>query len=411
MKPRALISLLDVRRALPVHEYVKSTGGTCTVITFDAWKHFYEGIVNVLPIESFIGNNLQSSQYAELFCQNYLGHLHAVLGRTMRPELSDLFYPEFLNAINVIDTFDLILERYHLEFIIVNEDYTNTRRTLALWAKSRNIPSIHLTHAAFIANKHDFLVKRAETDIIAVFGQAGKTRFMEYSDFPEERIHVTGNPHWDFYYQIRPHKALYRSNVAQCYGLDIHKPILLFAVTSYSDNSSLFLDNLWVEKSLRMMFQSFTLVVKNSQAQLIIKDRPPGIYTRIIEIASEYQLAEGKDFFYANSHIEALIAASDITICPYSNVSIESMLLQVPSINIIEHMLESRSFQYEGGSGIIDVADADGIADSIFSILYSPSFLQSLHEKMDRMAPWYNIGHGDGQSTQRVLKSILSMVG
>jgi hypothetical protein len=287
----------------------------------------------------------------------------AALREVVTGKLSRRLY-EAMETITILSS---LAKTARLDLVVVNDDVRPTNKVAVLWAKSRGIPTVQLSHSCILGRlipPH----RELNTRTMAVFGEHGAVPYVELG-VENTRIAVTGNPAWDVYARLRPARGELRRRVAEAYGFDPAKRLLVFATTWCARLSALEDEDAY-ESSLRDLFNAYrTLLACRDDLALVVKDRSsnPSGAQRVAEIVAALGLP-ASSYIYTQDGLAPLIVAADLVISTNSNVSIEAGLAGVPAINLWSPASWLLGPFFSADDGIVEVT-GDELARTISRLL------------------------------------------
>lgn len=312
------------------------------------------------------------------------------------------FAQHLFEGVVIVEMLEKVHQQFFLELVLVNEDYMQLSKTVVCWAKTRNIPSLHLTHALQLAKPYT-VHGQLSADVVAVFGERGAEPYYDLG-IPPDRIRITGNPAWDIYALYKQKRELLRKYVIAKYTFDPEAPILLFGTTSRGEHSAL-ADDALIDNTLITVFQAYAELRKTGfSLNLIIKDRESNVAfgrNLVMAAASEAGVLPNS-FAYVTSETEIHITAADVVVSVDSNLTVEAMLAEVPAINLINEPGVRLGPIFDGGSGIVEV-EPNNLVNALVGVLYDTDFRAQLLEASKARVHYYNAAIG-GTATEQVTK-------
>ncbi len=248
----------------------------------------------------------------------------AVLTRHLESRLRD--------GMLLVAALDHAHERDGVDLLVLNEDVTQQGKTAAAWAKARKVPSVLVSHSCILGRMYT-VHRQANTDRIAVFGRRGADPYIEMG-VPMDRMIVTGNPAWDVYAKLLPHRDALRAELAARYGFPPSDHLVVFAPT-WTAYLTAFCDPAAYESSLRAVLHAAgALRRERVPLRVVIKDRPMNRDGERLcrQIAREEAIEGAVVFTYEDT--EKWIVSADAVVSVDSNISIEAAIAGVPAINL-----------------------------------------------------------------------------
>lgn len=351
------------------------------VATFAAWKHGQEW-------RDFLARHELAADRFEALVEDDIEH-------------------RVFDAINLVETLDTASEQYQIELAVLNEDLMLHSRSISEWARARGVPSLHLVHG--LALGAPYTVHGAlHCDAVAVFGERDAENFRGLG-VPAERIHVTGNPAWDIYAELKLDRPRMREAVNDKYGLDPEAPLLLFGTTWVASMTALS-NRAAHDETLATFFQGCVEWMSAGHAvNIVIKDRPSNAeHGR--EGVERIALAAGlspSQFVYTTDDTSLLVTAADVLVSVDSNLSVEAMLAGTPAINLMTELGLRMGPSFDAESGILEAGPGE-LPLLLDFVLGDADLRAGLVELMSLKASGYNIAV-DGLAAARMASLMADM--
>lgn len=302
-------------------------------------------------------------------------------------------------AMELVAELERVREHHHIELLVVNEDLLLISRIACLWARRHGIPSLHLAHALPLgipSSLHRYL----HADHLAVFGARGAEGFLD-SGVEAARIHITGNPTWDGYPDLLSRRAEVRRLVAEHLGLDLGRPIVVYA-PSWDAGFSAVLAERSAGKGLRCFLESARMLrAEGSLAQFVLKGHPAaeGRDEPLLE-SLRAEVADCPVVVYTRLDAREMIVAADLTISSHSNFAVESLLAGTLAINLLDEPALRLGNCFDADSGVLEVVPED-LTVALRQTLNEPRLAAELRARMAGAAARFNTV-GDGRAALRV---------
>ncbi|MEO4048347.1 glycosyltransferase [Pseudomonas sp. CAU 1711] len=425
MKAPAIISLLWAQHAEALRLFVRERG-TLTILTVRT--QITQGLLDianeagcrVLALEELIEGQgaAHSQQQASQFCADFAEYLAGPLWppalsgedkQRLRPLIERRLQQDLPSALGLLEACERAREQFQIELLVVSEDVMLMGKTVSLWARQQRIPSLQLAHS--IALHEPYTVHSAlHTDVLAVYGERGLEGYRDLGIDPA-RLHVTGNPAWDGYAQLRGQRGQACAVLRNKHQMQSEVPLVVFGTTWAANLTAHCNESIYGDSLLAFIAACENLRQAGLQFYAVIKDRPSNQHfgaQRCIELLHELG-ASDELYFYTAEDTQLWAVAADVLVAVDSNYSVEAMLAGTATINLLNigGMLLGPSFEAE--SGVVE-AEARDLAAAIHRLLTDDAFRGRQLEAMRLRAPYYNLGV-DGHAAQRVAKLMLELAG
>ena len=313
----------------------------------------------------------------------------------------------FLAAAHAVDTFNAMAGPENIRLLLLRSDLSHPDRALALAARLRGIPSLHVMHgnprAALVAAE-------VAADLAAIYGPATGEWFAQFGIAPG-RIAITGNPPWDGL--GAPGSVPTREEALTRLKLDPALKTVMFAGT-WAGNMNAYdlLDKDWPWFYFLRTLDAIDELRRQEDLQLIFKPHPAT--TSIDLLARHQQEIETRGVRWASivGHAEPWqLAHSDVIVCVESNIGIEGMLVNSPVINLrFSIPVRDTTDQLFGADdAVITVTRPEDLPQALGGALFDSNVAQ----RMAQLRPASVYRHSyleDGQATARVIQLALRML-
>lgn len=326
---------------------------------------------------------------------------HGVDAESFRKAVGSHFPVYLENFLPFMAALERLREKYFVELVVTNEDWTHVGKMFSWWAGAHGIPCLHLAHGMGVGKY--YTVHSVHTaQHIAVFGERGAQSFRD-NGVAAERLHLTGNPCWDDFPELVRNRLAIRSRIAETHGLDPNRPLVVFGSTWNARLSSL--EMISVEDLSRAFLGIYRpLAAKGIAPQLVIKDRghmdgAPDYEAVMARLAQEEGVPAG-DFVYTVQDIHPFLVAADVFVSVDSNISFQCVLVGTPAVNLTNPAGLLMGPSFAADDGVVESAPEE-LAEAVFKILSDPAYRNGLQQQMRIKAPSFNVGV-DGGAAQRV---------
>lgn len=309
-------------------------------------------------------------------------------------------------ALDMVLALDRARERYHIELLVMNEDVLLVSRIATQWARRHGIPSLHLAHGLPLgipSSLHRFL----HADHLAVFGARGTEGFLD-SGIPSERIHITGNPAWDDYPDLLSRRAEVRRLVAGHLGLDVARPIVVYAPSWDAGMSAVVADHTARQGLSNFLSSAHDLREKKLDAQFVVKGHPgaDGRDEALLN-AVRGELPDCPPVAYTRLDAREVIVACDVTVSSHSNFAVESLLAGTLTINLLDEAALRLGNCFDAGSGVLEILP-DDLTATLARVLTDPACADESRARMREAASHFNAGQ-DGSAARRVAELMATL--
>lgn len=207
--------------------------------------------------------------------------------------------------------------------VITHEDVTPQFRTLALWAKARQIPLVHLPHANCFSQTRPDIHDTSYADWILAASSHMREWYVERG-YPADQIRVVGFPPWDKWYGLDDDQSLARRILL----LENDKPVIAFC-TGWPQRTNFVDDHTLLDRAAHAMM----MATKEAGWQLVWKLHPGDAPNREQQCAA-YAAALRVPALITRDHLAVVLQAADAVVSTGpSNVLVETGLVgRVPAI-------------------------------------------------------------------------------
>lgn len=254
-----------------------------------------------------------------------------------------------------------------------------------LWeASKKGIPCLLQEQNSFAGLTNKRLGKRAKAICVAY---EGMDKF-----FPEEKIHITGNPIRKALLENKPEKK----EAVSSFGLDPEKPTVLSIGGSLGSRS---INNSWLEKleeflneDVQLIWQTGSLDFKSIQSKPITKNLKVVIREFIYEM----------DIAYAAADL-VVSRAGAIAISELSALGKASVLLPLPSA-AEDHQTKNAEYLVKrlAGKLITDQRAKENLVPEVLSLLSKRKEIKAMEEN--------NLSLGKPMATEKIVEIALNLI-
>lgn len=283
-------------------------------------------------------------------------------------------------ALELIDALEEAKEEYNLIGFITHNEAYQRERIMRDWCKANNIPTLHINHGLILGHPGgayaDFQTQWftgsapiEENFLASAFAKAN----------PQPNFVVTGMPSWDKYALVKGKDSLAQLN--HRLGLPAEQKLITFFPTirntTYINQSKQDPHLAGIESFINIAAE---LAPQHPEFSFVIKDRPgnDSFMAEIVEIQRKKHGLNEQQLVYAFDFAEPYVAFSTLTLAQRSTISSESILCQVPHINLFSNIEDT--YVYSSATGIAQ-AHVDEAAELINFYLTDNHKLEELKEQ------------------------------
>ncbi|MGZ3519747.1 MAG: hypothetical protein ACXVAG_01960 [Vulcanimicrobiaceae bacterium] len=308
-------------------------------------------------------------------------------------------------ALQRLDWMELLHEREGVAGVLLYESEAPFGKSIALWAKQKDIPVFVLSHGANL-NRPYTIIKDMCADYVLVFGERGAERYLE-AGFPRDRIFVTGNPAWDRIPRLATEREQIRSEIYRNLGVEPDLPLITFG-TTWTAKLTALEDATLYERTLRSFLTACkALRERGERFMIVVKDRPPNAE---FGAALTHRIGEEiglTDFRHATGDLARLLAASSVFVGYDTSSFVESMMLDVPAVNIWapSSWFIAPALDRDDGIPMVRYENANALAGVLGTLLTNTDARAELVAAMKRRLPRFNVATG-GAAMRRCVDAI-----
>jgi len=226
-----------------------------------------------------------------------------------------------------IASLEVVSQKYEVSGLVLHEDVAPDTRSMALWARARGIPTIHVPHA----NCHlrddagPDIHRETRTDWLAASG-AYAADWYARQGFPREQITVVGAPQWDALYE----DVTDRDSARRIFGFEAGDTVLVYA-TTWAQTTGL--RGGWQDEHEAGLAAVLSLA-KEMSAALVIKIHPNDQQGSEDIFAERMKAAEIHGRVTRQHNAFALRAADVFVAQGPSNMCVEAAIMGTPACYI-----------------------------------------------------------------------------
>jgi len=338
-----------------------------TILLADMLKNTEEGSRMINEIKHVSNENGLSLLFFKKFNQNILHGIYRSVATTI-----------------IMD--NLLEENNFKKCIFMNGPMLS--KVITVLTKKYHIPSLSIETVLVDNNALSSIAYDA--DKICIYGNQGKKILRDFG-LDEDRIVVTGNPKYDYFKFIDQNSS--RKSFCSSLHISFEKKIIVIAMSRWHKN-----DEKWMSK--------FIHFCNKNNYEIIIKLHPRyNINSDIIksEISFIKENCKGQNYIITyNMSINDLILGTNLVISDFSNVAIESILLDKPVINVNflkEELTDLQNFHEFGAASYAE--DYETLEKIVTNILEKKNLEGKRVEGREKIIELFNY-RNDGNATDRI---------
>ncbi|MEW6677854.1 MAG: glycosyltransferase [Pseudomonadota bacterium] len=322
--------------------------------------------------------------------------------------VGDQLAPRMRDEMVMVEALDRAAEQYRIELVAQSEDLTGLPRTVAEWARSRGIPSVHVAHGLPLATPYTVHATLA-SDIYAVYGKRAAEACQD-AGMPAESLRLVGNPAWDDYTQAPARRREWLADLRSRHDLGERKTVVF--ATTWVAWLSAFDSRVRFEEGVRAFLRAARSIRAGGRPwNFVFKDRPSNAEAGrdwIARLAAEEGLTP-VDYIYALEDAKPWVTCADALVATDSNMLVEAMHVGTPAINLMNDHGLVMGPSFDADSGILEVAP-EALAEALVRVVEDEDFRQHLARTMVARVADYNLGY-DGSASRRVAAVMLETLG
>lgn len=322
--------------------------------------------------------------------------------------LRKFFALSFLLFIYDIEVMKRIISTEKPDLIVLTGEAHPYGKAFIAAAKMENVPTIGIAHANIVQHHLSYQYSKTEIcedsspkcclipDITAVCGDYSKDLLMQYGNYPEDKIAVTGQPRYDILHKadeiFSKKKIVEQLNISQDKGL---------VVLTTQTNGAMFTH----EENVSLLEGVYSAMRDFSDKKLVVKLHPeekPGIHENVAKNLDISDIIIIKDI-----DILELLYACDLMMTVSSTTAFDALILNKPVITInLTNRPDTLPCAEKGAA--LGVYKKGDIKRAIHDALYNEETRKKLAENRKKFVyeHCYKI---DGKATERVVKHFEEM--
>ncbi len=315
--------------------------------------------------------------------------------RWLSAVLRSFFLRELPITMGLLETSGDFMENYKPDLVVLNNDSGSRARAVIEAARKRGIPSVLSMHSGV----NDLHFRYPYADQVFVWGDIHQRQLAELG-FPSDRIHITGNPNYDYLVDLQKNAASIRSEIRQKLGVldDVISFLLVSAKSPYLLTFVDIAQHLYDIKALAKAVQAL------SRANLFIKPHP-----RYDDISVYRSLAKRSDQITVVEDIllDHLLLACDVAVMVnYTTTGgIEALLLGKPLVWVNASVKYPPMFSMFDQGALI-ISERDQIAPTLQQLQDCPAYRKSITDLGQKYLPAL-VSHADGSATNTMITKII----
>lgn len=281
-------------------------------------------------------------------------------------------------SISILDGLADAKQNYDLRLLIINNEAFIHERLMRDWCSKENIPTLHVNHGVILGTPGGAYWEFA-TDVLSTACPNELDFFEEAFSWQTQppKVEINGLPSWDKYalVQTPSNKEAFLAR----HGLQEDQPIITFFPTM---RNTTYLQHEKQTDPHLTGIQAFIeaagqVAVQHPNAVFIIKDRPGHEKYMQDYVAIQAQKAglNTSQLMYVFDYAEPYVAFSTVTLATKSTIASESIICQVPHINLIDSFNQALAYDPEINMAHVHTSE---LADYLDDLLINPSKLQAL---------------------------------
>ena len=227
---------------------------------------------------------------------------------------------------------------------------------------------------------------------IFVHGKDGSDALTDLG-YDAERIIITGNPKYDYLKSLDSKKP--KKILESAYQINSKKKLIVIGMARWHDN-----DEQWMANLIKFCnLKGYEIVIKIHPLY-----KTGGHEMSETKIKKIKNVCQGLKFLIAyDIDLSTLLAASDLVITEYSNIGVETILLEKPLLTV-NFLKESFEFylNFHEYSASIYIEDYSKLEKVILEIFEKNSHLEKLNEGRKGLIERLNF-QNDGKASSRII--------
>lgn len=279
-----------------------------------------------------------------------------------------------------IETATDVLETVDPSAVLVKADGPTPVRTMVNVANERSIPTVLVQHG-LEKSINDYV---PDARHIAVWGEQSKA-FFEAKGISDDRLHVTGAPHFDYLQSYECDETAVKANL----GIPDGNDVVMLASQVFDDAVRRKLVDAAVESVSRL-----------EDVSLILRPHPREDRALHVDAAES---APANVVVAPDVNIHDILTTSDVLLAIRSTVILEACLLGTPVL-LLTFTAEGTNPFYSADNGFPEIDDPDDLAPQIESVLGSAG--RTLRQRQPSFGRQF-AHNADGGATDRIVDLIV----
>lgn len=293
----------------------------------------------------------------------------------------------------MLDGLEALTQTHEIELTVLNEDVIRDGKILALWSRAKGIPVLQVAHGTGI--NRDYAAHKVSSDHIAVPSQRSAEHYQDLG-VPAERIHLVGNPYWEILPAMVAKRAPNREKLAQMCRLPVHAHWIIWGSTWNAYLSAL--DNRAFDEQAHEACATMAELKRRGldDAYMIFKDRLVDVIngaqldqmrSRFMAIAAGYGVTE--QMRYVADDARMWTVCGDMVVSYNSNMGIEALLSDTPSINLASDFGEVLGSGFGADDGVLDLA-LPAVPDTLERLCRDPAYHRAVVERAAKRKSYFH---------------------
>jgi len=287
----------------------------------------------------------------------------------------------------MLDLLAQLAQTHEIELTVLNEDVIRDGKMLALWSRAQGIPVLQVAHGTGI--NRDYAAHKVSSDHIAVPSQRSAEHYQDLG-VPAERIHLVGNPYWEVLPAMLSKRAPNREKLAQLTHLPVDAHWIVWGSTWNAYLSAL--DNRSFDEQAEQACATMAELKRRGlhDVYMIFKDR-------LVDVINGAQLDQMRARFMAHAARHDIVdqmryvaddarlwtVCGDMVVSYNSNMAIEAVLSEQPSINLASDFSEVLGSGFGAEDGVLDL-ELREVPDVLERLCRDPAFHRALVERASK---------------------------
>lgn len=343
-------------------------------------------------------------------------------------------YREFLRALyaRVAEPYaDELFERYKPDVVFAQNMFSPEDCRLLICAKRRKITTVTTVKSWDVLPTKAFT--RVRADRVLVFNEFNKQEALNYGDYPESRIVVTGFPQFDIYKKTKLIQP--RAKFLSSLGMSADDRYIFYSIPGdwklpYTRDIIQKLDTYIDEHKFARPIKVYVEIhpkysdaTEKTHFKHILLRRPGTYFSQKEEYSLDNGASGARQWTFTKDDVEHLanvLHHAELVICTDSTLTLDATASDRPVIlisydgNRTLPYKQSIAFIYEREHyknviktrGVQIAKSHDELLLAINTVLENPEYLRAEREELKRQLLYRN----DGMSSDRVAQAILEMV-